>query len=57
MDIFLIKMMGWSTPLFAELPKQMEFECIKSEVLLNALVQTQYRRKKTTRNVGLSVLQ
>ena len=39
-------LLGGGTPLFAELPKQMEFECIKSEVLLNALVQTQYRRKK-----------
>ncbi len=39
-------LLGGGTPLFAEFPKQMEFECIKSEVLLNALVQTQYRRKK-----------
>ncbi len=39
-------LLGGGTPLFAELPKQMEFECIKSEALLNALVQTQYRRKR-----------
>jgi dihydrofolate reductase len=39
-------LLGGGTPLFAVLPKQMEFECIKSEVLLNAMVQTRYRRKK-----------
>lgn len=39
-------LLGGGTPLFANLPEQMAFECIKSEVHLNALVQTHYRRKK-----------
>ena len=39
-------LLGGGSPLFADLSKQMEFECVKSEVWLNALVQTQYRRKK-----------
>ena len=39
-------LLGGGTPLFAELPKLMEFEFVKSEVLINAMVQTQYRRKK-----------
>jgi dihydrofolate reductase len=39
-------LLGGGTPLFAELPSPMEFECIKSKVLLNAMVQTHYRRKK-----------
>lgn len=39
-------LLGGGTPLFADLPEQMEFECINSEVLINALVQTHYRRKR-----------
>jgi dihydrofolate reductase len=39
-------LLGGGTPLFAELPEQIEFECMKSQVFLNALVQTRYCRKK-----------
>ncbi len=39
-------LLGGGTPLFAELPEQIEFECMESQVFLNSLVQTQYRRKK-----------
>ena len=39
-------LLGGGTPLFADLPDQMQFQCIKSETLLNDLVQTHYRRKR-----------
>ncbi|MCP4116784.1 MAG: dihydrofolate reductase [Desulfobacteraceae bacterium] len=39
-------LLGGGTPLFSELPKQMEFECVKSEVILDAMVKNHYRRKK-----------
>ncbi len=39
-------LLGGGTPLFAKLPKQMEFEYTRSEVVLNAMVRTEYMRKK-----------
>ena len=39
-------LLGGGTPLFTQLPKQMEFDLVKSDVFLNALVQTHYRRKR-----------
>jgi dihydrofolate reductase len=39
-------LLGGGIPLFGELPKQMEFEVVKTEVFLNAIVQNHYRRKK-----------
>jgi dihydrofolate reductase len=41
-------LLGGGTPLFGELPKQMEFEHLKTEVFLNAIVQNHYLRKKPT---------
>ena len=41
-------LLGGGTPLFGELPKQMEFEHLKTEVFLNAIVQNHYLRKKIT---------
>ncbi len=37
--------LGGGYPLFAELPKTIEFELIKSELFLNQIVQNHYRRK------------
>ena len=39
-------LLGGGIPLFGELPKAMEFEHVKTEVFLNAMVQNHYRRKK-----------
>jgi dihydrofolate reductase len=39
-------LLGGGIPLFGELPKQMEFEHVKTEVYLKAIVQNHYRRKK-----------
>jgi dihydrofolate reductase len=39
-------LLGGGTALFGELPGKMEFELVESRVLLNALVQTRYRRKR-----------
>jgi len=39
-------LLGGGAPLFGELPKQIEFERLKTEVFLNAIVQTHYLRKK-----------
>jgi dihydrofolate reductase len=39
-------LLGGGIPLFGELPKQMEFEHVTTEVFLNAMVQIHYRRKK-----------
>ena len=38
-------LLGGGTPLFGELTKPMEIEHVKTEVLLNAMVQNHYRRK------------
>jgi dihydrofolate reductase len=38
-------LLGGGTPLFGELPKQMEFEHLKTDVFLNAIVQNHYLRK------------
>jgi len=38
-------LLGGGTPLFGILSDHIEFEHVKTEVLLNAMVQTQYRRK------------
>ena len=39
-------LLGGGTLLFGELPKQMVFEHVKTEVFLNAIVQNHYRRKE-----------
>jgi dihydrofolate reductase len=39
-------LLGGGTPLFGELSEQMEFEHVKTEIFLNAIVQNHYRRKK-----------
>ena len=39
-------LLGGGTPLLGELSEQMEFEHVKTEVFLNAMVQNHYRRKK-----------
>ncbi len=39
-------LLGGGTPLFGELPKEMEFEHVKSALHLDALVQDSYRRKR-----------
>ena len=39
-------LLGGGVPLFGELPEPMAFEYIKTEVLLNAMVQNHFRRKK-----------
>lgn len=39
-------LLGGGTPLFGELPESMTFEHTKTKVLLNAMVQNHYRRKR-----------
>ena len=39
-------LLGGGIPLFGELPKRMEFNHVKTEVFLSAIVQNHYRRKK-----------
>ena len=39
-------LLGGGTPLFGELPKELDFEHVKSQVYLDALVQDHYRRKR-----------
>ncbi len=39
-------LLGGGSSLFGSLPKELEFELVKSEVYLDAIVQTSYKRKK-----------
>jgi dihydrofolate reductase len=39
-------LLGGGTPLFGKLPKQKAFELVKSDVLLDAMVKSHYRRKE-----------
>ena len=39
-------LIGGGTPLYGSLPKHLQFELVKSEVLLQALIQSHYRRLK-----------
>jgi dihydrofolate reductase len=39
-------LLGGGTPLFGELPKELEFEHVESVLYLDALVQDTYRRKR-----------
>jgi len=39
-------LLGGGAPLFGELSEPMEFEHVKTEVFLNAIVQNHYRRRK-----------
>ena len=39
-------LLGEGIPLFRQLPKALDFEHVKTEVFLNAIVQNHYRRKK-----------
>lgn len=39
-------LLGGGSPLFGELPGPMDFEHIKTEVMLNAMVQSHYRRRR-----------
>lgn len=39
-------LLGGGSPLFSALPKELEFEYVKTEVYLEELVQTHYRRKR-----------
>ena len=40
------RLLGGGIPLFGELPEQVEFELVKTEVFLGTIVQNHYRRKK-----------
>ena len=40
-------LLGGGAPLFTELPNELEFELIKSEVFLNQIVQSHYSRKRS----------
>jgi dihydrofolate reductase len=40
------RLLGGGTLLFSELPKELEFEHVGSEVFLNEIVQNHYRRKR-----------
>ena len=39
-------LLGGGVPLFGELPNEIEFEHVKTEVFLNAYVQSHYKRKR-----------
>ncbi len=39
-------LLGGGTPLYSDLPTKLEFEHVKTEVLLNAMVKSHYRRKR-----------
>ncbi len=39
-------LLGGGSPLFSELPNELEFECTRSEVYLDKIVQNQFRRIK-----------
>ena len=39
-------LIGGGAPLFGELPETMAFDLVSSEVMLNAMVQTHYRRSR-----------
>lgn len=43
-------LLGGGSPLFSELPKELEFELIESRVYLNQLVQHHFRRNRNTKN-------
>ena len=42
----ILILLGGGIPLFGELPERMEFDYVKTEIFLNAMVQNYYRRKK-----------
>ena len=39
-------LLGGGSPLFGDLPEPLEFEHAKTDVMLNAMVQSHYRRKR-----------
>ena len=39
-------LLGGGSPLFSELPKELEFECVRSEVYLDKIAQNHYVRKR-----------
>ena len=45
-------LLGGGSPLFSELPKELEFECTRSEVFLNKIVQNHFRRIKENTNAN-----
>lgn len=49
--IFLV-VLGGGTPLFSELPKELEFELVDSKVYLNQLVQHHFKRNRKTKNTN-----
>ncbi len=45
-------LLGSGSPLFSYLPKELEFECTRSEVYLNKIVQNHFRRIKNSTNAN-----
>ena len=43
-------LLGGGSPLFSELPEELDFELVESKVYLNQLVQHHYRRNRKTEN-------
>ena len=44
-------LLGGGTSLFSQLPKELEFELVRSEVYLDEIVQNHYKRKKPGRTI------
>jgi dihydrofolate reductase len=38
-------LLGGGTPLFTELPRRLEFQCVESKIFLNSVVQNRFKRK------------
>ena len=47
-------LLGGGSPLFSTLPKELEFECIKSNVFLNTIVQNHFKRKREKTNFKMT---
>jgi len=45
-------LLGSGSPLFSDLPKELEFACTRSEVYLNKIVQNHFKRVKNNVNVN-----
>ena len=48
-------LLGGGTPLFSELPKELEFDLVESKVYFNQLIQQHFRRNRKTKNTNANL--
>ena len=48
-------LLGGGSPLFSELPKELEFDLVESKVYFNQLIQHHFRRNRKTKNTNANL--